>query len=327
MEFRKIVKSGNTSYVVSIPREWVKERGIKKGDLVFIQEDGDKNLIISPKEIKSLQEPKEVSINIDNMSSETLIRSIVSYYVNGYSTVEFVGKTVKDQTDRIKEKVEQLIAFEIMEYTPTKILIKDYLKIEDISFESVVRRMDFMIRAIMKEIDSAIIVLNSHKNSEDSLKNLITNAYQMDRNINRLNLLAAKIIRVAFDNTQVAQKLHLKPIELLVLHIITTTLENLADNLKNLAKEIDKDIPKAELKYVIKTYNAMMQNYEQVMKAYFTLDKKLSHEVSDFKHIIRESNEQFLNKKRDASTVRIIERIQAVESFIGIISRTIIDII
>jgi len=327
MEFRKIVKSGNTSYVVSIPREWVKERGIKKGDLVFIQEDGDKNLIISPKEIKSLQEPKEVSINIDNMSSETLIRSIVSYYVNGYSTVEFVGKTVKDQTDRIKEKVEQLIAFEIMEYTPTKILIKDYLKIEDISFESVVRRMDFMIRAIMKEIDSAIIVLNSHKNSEDSLKNLITNAYQMDRNINRLNLLAAKIIRVAFDNTQVAQKLHLKPIELLVLHIITTTLENLADNLKNLAKEIDKDIPKAELKYVIKTYNAMMQNYEQVMKAYFTLDKKLSHEVSDFKHIIRESNEQFLNKKRDASTVRIIERIQAVESVIGIISRTIIDVI
>jgi len=63
------------------------------------------------------------------------------------------------------------------------------------------------------------------------------------------------------------------------------------------------------------------------MKAYFTLDKKLSHEVSDFKHIIRESNEQFLNKKRDASTVRIIERIQAVESFIGIISRTIIDVI
>jgi hypothetical protein len=41
--------------------------------------------------------------------------------------------------------------------------------------------------------------------------------------------------------------------------------------------------------------------------------------------MLREKNEDFLKAKRSVGAVRMVERLQAIESFIGIISRTTID--
>ena len=47
MEGRKIQRVGRATLAVSLPRAWVKETGIKQGDLVFCapQKDGSLNVI------------------------------------------------------------------------------------------------------------------------------------------------------------------------------------------------------------------------------------------------------------------------------------------
>ena len=39
MESRKVQRVGSSSLAVSLPNEWVKEVGLKKGQLVFFKED------------------------------------------------------------------------------------------------------------------------------------------------------------------------------------------------------------------------------------------------------------------------------------------------
>jgi len=48
MGIRKIQRSGNSSFVVSLPIEWVKLYGLKKRDLVDIQVNQDGSITIFP---------------------------------------------------------------------------------------------------------------------------------------------------------------------------------------------------------------------------------------------------------------------------------------
>ena len=50
MEGRKIQRVGRATLTVSLPRAWVKETGIKQGDLVFCapQKDGSLNIMLAP---------------------------------------------------------------------------------------------------------------------------------------------------------------------------------------------------------------------------------------------------------------------------------------
>ena len=51
MDYRKIISFGKTSFVMSIPKSWVIKNGLKKGDLVSLEEN-EGNLIMSPKKDK-----------------------------------------------------------------------------------------------------------------------------------------------------------------------------------------------------------------------------------------------------------------------------------
>ena len=41
MTYRKIIGFGGSSFVVSLPKEWINKYGLKKGDVVNIEEESD----------------------------------------------------------------------------------------------------------------------------------------------------------------------------------------------------------------------------------------------------------------------------------------------
>ena len=46
MEYRKLISFGKSSYVVSLPKSWVVQNKLKKGDLLYFDEK-EKDLILS----------------------------------------------------------------------------------------------------------------------------------------------------------------------------------------------------------------------------------------------------------------------------------------
>ncbi len=46
MNSRKIIKLGHSSYVVSVPKSWLKKNRLSKGDRLLVQENGKNDLIV-----------------------------------------------------------------------------------------------------------------------------------------------------------------------------------------------------------------------------------------------------------------------------------------
>jgi phosphate uptake regulator len=321
MEFRNIVKSGNTSYVVSLPRRWVLKNGLEKGSVVSIIENGDSSLTINPGVRESEKPARKHFINLDDMTPETLRRQIVSCYINRISILTISGKNIHQHLGMIKEALEELIAFEIMEVGNDRIVIRDCLDIKEMKADEIIRKMDLNIR----EMFSVVLEIMDGKQKEisgyDSLKS-------MDRNLNRLNFLCEKIAREALESPALANSLGLSPIQSVMVMNTSSTLENIGDNLKNLAGHLLQRVSGEEKIFIRKQFFLCFENYKKAMEAYFKVDKDSANSVSDEKHLLRERNSEFLekNNKLSVPAVRILERIQMIESMIGVLMRTIIDI-
>ena len=55
MDYRKLIAFGKNSFVISVPKQWIKQNKLNKGDLIYLDESGP-NLILSKKERRSYVE-------------------------------------------------------------------------------------------------------------------------------------------------------------------------------------------------------------------------------------------------------------------------------
>ena len=76
VEKRKIQKTGSSSYIVTLPKEWIDSMGLKSGDYVLIYEHEGKLVITPPKlELGVLSGEIKVLKPVDN---EQIFRILVT---------------------------------------------------------------------------------------------------------------------------------------------------------------------------------------------------------------------------------------------------------
>src|SRR3989344_9398290 len=131
MEYRKIISFGKSSFVVSLPKAWVTQNKLKKGDLVCFDEMGSK-LLVQPQNERGEEEEKEVVISVDGKSVSQIQRELIPAYINNVRTVNLIGKEIKDKAPQIEPIIQNLMALEIMEQSATKIVARDFLNMQEI---------------------------------------------------------------------------------------------------------------------------------------------------------------------------------------------------
>ena len=128
MDFRRIIKFGNSSYVVSLPKTWIVKNNLKKGDLLYYKENNVDSLILTTKEKEDPIALKEITIPLYSMNSETIQRYVYSKYLAGFDVITLVGeKEIRTYEKDIREILNNLIAFEIVEQTKGKLVVKDFI--------------------------------------------------------------------------------------------------------------------------------------------------------------------------------------------------------
>ena len=172
MEKRKIVGFGKSSLIVSLPKEWLAENKIKKGDDIFLDSDGD-NLILSNTAI-SLKKVERKCI-IDATIEKPLPgikREICARYINNYNIIEVRGARLKTNSTEIKEYIRNLMVFEILQEDEEKIISRDFLDINSINAEEIVKRMYNSLRSGFTEL--------AQKITEKTYENLSEKEAQMN---------------------------------------------------------------------------------------------------------------------------------------------------
>lgn len=113
METRKLISFGTSSFVISVPKSWVRKNMLKKGDLLHIEDKKDE-LTIYPSHAIKREEPKRILIEVDNKQLNLIKTEIVSAYLNNYDILDIAGRTLEEMAPAIKNILRNLTGIEII---------------------------------------------------------------------------------------------------------------------------------------------------------------------------------------------------------------------
>jgi len=306
MHIRKLVKAGLSSHTISLPKEWLDKNKLGKGSTVYIHEQTDTELVITP----HLTEPqtivqKIVTIPIDGKSLDTVQREITAAYVNNANTIDLIGESIAQHAKTIREMLHDFVALEVAEQTATKISAKDMLNLQEISVDKSVKRMDIIVRTMLQDCLSTA-----------TGKDLSESVSVRDDDVNRLYFLLVRLLKSALSNNAMATQLELAPNAILGNWMLIHHLEQFADEVKQVCSQCAK-LDGKQRKNVTALVAALNQDYLDVMKAAHAKDKKLADEVAR-----RRAERQEASASLDAD---LSHGCSSISSLISDIARLVID--
>ncbi|MBI2105232.1 phosphate uptake regulator PhoU [Candidatus Woesearchaeota archaeon] len=159
---RKVVKHGPSTFVVSLPSNWVKKHNILKGNELDVVEQGDQLYIGNNVIPKSL----EANINISNLDRTSVFYVIRGFYRAGYDglKITFNKSTIIYQRENkelnvlsvIHSEINRLVGYEILEEGKNHCLIRDIQAASGRNFEQALRRIFLLLTNAVQEFVQAI---------------------------------------------------------------------------------------------------------------------------------------------------------------------------
>ena len=200
MEIRKVQVTGGSSYIITLPKTWVKSYGINKNSTlgVIAQEDG--SLLISP---NITEEPisKEKSFDVDKIEDPTfLIRNLIGAYIAGYTLIRIKSgdKVPPFIRTGVRKFTQMTIGQEVVEETNNCILIKDLINPSEMPFNNTIKRMHIIVRSMHEDAITAL------RNKD---KALAQDVVSRDNDVDRLHWLVARQHNMVSRDVKLAKKM------------------------------------------------------------------------------------------------------------------------
>ncbi len=264
MEYRKLIAFGKSSYVISLPKEWIKANNLKKGDTVSINNQTN-NLVVSVHE----QEPliKQLLILTDGKSLSRIETELVSAYINNYNRIMLSGDNLKTGARKIKDILHNLPGLEVIEETKNKIVLKEILDEKEVSVKAIIRKIDNITRAMLE--DTLLCLKEDHYES----------IYQRDYEVNRGLYLVNRVGRNIIEKSQLNSH-DLTPIDVLVYLDIATNIEKVGDHAKRIARALRQtELTKNQKNQFEDCFKKSKDLYLDSMKCFYKKNIELAHEV------------------------------------------------
>ncbi len=286
MQQRKLIRLGNSSYAIALPKDWIKKSGLKKGDDVFIMPGSNGELIIQS-EFKKKGNGKEAVIRIDDENSEPdIAREIISAYVSGYDSIRVLGN--KNKIKIAKGLAKQFINLELIEENEEGAIFKDLLDMEYSEVDRFIRRMDNNIKDMFSVLSNMI---EQGKNLKERAKEIDS----IDKDITKFYFLIWRFMNIGIENPGVQTSLKMSPKTFVISFWISYNMEQIGDELKKIARKIDGT--EKNKKILKEIFDLTLGNYKKSMKAFFEKDKNLAKEIILNKSEIIKACEKLLGVK------------------------------
>ena len=258
---RKVFVSGS-SYIISLPKEWVKENSIEPGDTVFVNV-GKKVLVIYP-EIE-VHEKKEAIIDGENNPS-MLSRKIISYYLAGYTTI--MVKADENNRTGINNALKSLIGAEILEDSGDNVWIEIFVDEKRFKISDLLEKMANTLYSMMDDFQRCVKKFDLRK---------IEILTQREQEVDRLYFLILRLLKSAIRFYDLADSMGTYPKEILGTRIVLKNVERVADHLflmSNSLKDVGKELP-----HIAGTSETSFTAFKISMNSFFKTDPELAREV------------------------------------------------
>ena len=254
MNQRKLIKLGNSSFAIALPKQWVNKAGLKKGDNVFLEENSNGEIILWSK-LKKISGEKIKEINMESDISKVR-KEVIAAYVNGFTEINLAPTKDKKKKKELKEFINSLLGFEIIDENDEGIISKDFFDIEEAKIDNFLKRMDNNIRECFETLISAIKVGKLKKSEFEEIS-------KTDRDTTRFHLLISRLFFKGTNNPSLLNALKKDSFTFFNDWWFSQNLEHVGDVVKDVAHLFCKSkISKGKLKELSKILSEIFECYK-----------------------------------------------------------------
>lgn len=289
MEHRKLIKFGAKTYCISLPKPWIREHKLKKGDTINIERLDDGSLKVLGTADASQPEIKEISFNVTSLSADEVRRRILVAYINDYTIIRLCG-TMGGRAAELKDIFKQFVALEVLDITSDSITAKAFIDVSETEPLVVLRRVDTIVRAMFSGMRDCL------KDSAD-----FNFVLEREEEVDRLSSFALKLITRGLNEPANARQWKMTPAQVAFIMVFCEKLEKIGDRLRHLAEIIPSMKFRKETRGMILQHLVTVEeNYRRALSAFYKGDISLANEVlGRHNEIVRQLEWPSLNCNKD----------------------------
>jgi phosphate uptake regulator len=233
MEKRKIQLTGGSTYILSLPKRWAVEMGVKEGDEVEIERRGDSLVVFLPSRKKERKGEAVLRVSPEE-PPQALARKVVSLYLVGYNVIRLRaegGRISPAQREVLKGFVRtKLVGTEITTDLPGEMVLQVLLRSPELSVKDALRRM-YLIATTMKEDTMSAL--------ENSNLDLARDVVARDDEVDRFGMYIIRQLKSAVEDPRLVREIGLESgRDCLGYRIVTKIVERVSDHLVLVAQNL-----------------------------------------------------------------------------------------
>jgi phosphate uptake regulator len=295
MERRKIVRSGNTSFILALPIAWIRKNNLDSGKLVQVLENEQGDLIISSEKTKATKAKEYVTIKVDGKSEQSIYLEFLGAYIRDASSIIFEGKEVSRRTSKLLDTIRLFIGLDVIEQSTKSIVVKNFFSLdEETSPRLLLKKMDIVNRASFEVLQQ---FFDKSFANEDFYE-----LQKLDEQNERLAILARKSILKLIEHPRLMKTIQTNQLQIMKERMSVQSLREISKHLLSLGKSFLVLSPKKkEVKKMQVIFSETRTNYSDIVTA---VHNKTIEEVVEY-----------LGK---SPTSKVNELLKAIDDRIGI---------
>jgi phosphate uptake regulator len=290
---RRIQKTGGSTFIVSLPKNWVTGRGLRPGDVLMFAPRSDGSLTVYPEEGQRAAEAKQVVPVSNDMPQEHLFRLLVAEYIAGAPLLEIRtnGRMNARTRDVVRSFAQRMIGPEILEETADGVVLQDVVGANPLPIPSVIRRMHQMVRSM--QVD-AMAALRAQDGS------IAKDVIERDWEVDRLHWFVQKQLTTALRDARTLTSMNLTLPECATYLLASRVLERIADHAVRIAETVgmleEERPPEAVLKNLELLADSAANALSQAIESLESKDIEQANEVVDNAKRVTKEREKILRE-------------------------------
>jgi len=290
VEIRKIQKTGGSTLVVSLPKAWCQNFNLKVGSKVSLNYSDSGAIILEPFE-KGKEDKEPATIEVTSNSVENSLRLMLSKYIRGYKEITVKSDSKSSLSYVIKNFLDLTVGFEVVVENERMAVLEDIVSLPTLTFDKAIRRIDTLVRSLVKESVS---------------RNKIPGDYiiSKDTEVDKFNLYIQRLYNESLKNYSILQMNKIRMEEALSYLLFSRIMERVADHATRIYIIAKPELLDENIE-VMKYVNDAIEIFEKSVEAYF---KKNVEEANDLI-----SRKEFIKRQRDILKEQIKNSSHAVD--------------
>ena len=226
IEYRKLQVTGGSTFIVSLPKPWIRDHGLERGTVVGVQPLPTGELRITPTEVKPVR--RSAVVDLDHLPDQALYDFLIGLYVSGADAISVrKRKGMEPQVRRIiRSFLRDTRGMEVGEDSEDAMDIISLLNPRELSLQVSLNRMYLLVTSIVEDAATYL---------DDGVEEPLDDLEERERQIDARRLLIDRQVAMALESPNIERTLGVTRLQAVEHLAMARALERMGDHARSFA--------------------------------------------------------------------------------------------